>query len=314
LKDLNYIKRDLFLNYLKIYFVKKKVNVYEYIIMLSYLFYKRSKYLDFNKVYLYNTMKKLSPCLWTLNRKCNDIEIRNLFYFMSKIFILHDYFIFRINIFIFNWFILYIYKIKLKNVSYIEDINLLINFMTGFLTNKKFLNYSILFIINVILQKNTGRSLYIGLNYDYICSLYISLFSKIICFSKRHKKIVSTCKKYLRQFGYKIKDNDFTKTDQDGRADASNAFLYHHALQNSSGDLPLNHAFNENNETVRCRRRSRNSEYTLSKRVIRNEGGLTKKENFLTSTGNNTCTQNGEQNTDSEIINMNSISTRQDLI
>ncbi|GAW80767.1 hypothetical protein, conserved [Plasmodium gonderi] len=193
LRNVDYVNNNEILRMIKKDIIKKnKIKIYEYIILLSYLFYKKSRYLDFNKIYLYNTMKKLCPFLLKINKKCNDVEVRNVFYYLSKIFILDDYFIFRINIFAFNWFILYVYKMKLKNVLFIEDINLLTNFLCGFLTNKKFKNYSILFLINVVLQKATGKSLYAGLNYSYICSLYISLFSKAICMSVMHREFLRT--------------------------------------------------------------------------------------------------------------------------
>ncbi|SCM01256.1 conserved Plasmodium protein, unknown function [Plasmodium chabaudi adami] len=216
LKNIKYINKELILNNLKRIFLYKGINIYECIILFSYLFYKKSKYLDFNKVYLYNTMKKLSPCLWELNKKCNDIEMKMLFFFISKIFILHDYFIFRINIFFFNWFILHLYKIKLKNISYLEDINILINIMTGFLSNKKFLNYSILFLINIVLHKSNGKSLYTGLNYPYVCALYLQFFSKTICLSTQLRKFVKLYERKLKNANLSISKLTEEKDDNKG--------------------------------------------------------------------------------------------------
>ncbi|EUD65715.1 hypothetical protein C922_03963 [Plasmodium inui San Antonio 1] len=188
MKSLNYINTNQILRKIKKNVIKEKnINICEWIILLSYVFYKKSRYLDFNKIYLYNVMKRLSPFLLKLNRKCNDMEIRSLFFYLSKVFILDDYFIFRVNIFTFNWFLLYVYKMKLKNVHFIEDLNLLINLFCGFLTNRRFLNYSLLFLINVVLQNVRGRCLYLGGNYNYVCSLYVSFFSKVVCLAARHR-------------------------------------------------------------------------------------------------------------------------------
>ncbi|ANQ07777.1 Uncharacterized protein PCOAH_00019820 [Plasmodium coatneyi] len=188
MRSLDYIKTNEILKKIRKNVIKKKkINICEWIVLLSYLFCKKSRYLDFNKIYLYNAMKRLSPFLLKLSRRCNDTEIKSLSFYLSKVFILDDHFIFRVNIFFFNWFIFYVYKMKLKNVHFIEDLNLLINFFCGFLTNRRFLNYSLLFLINVVLQNGRGKCLYVGGNYRYVCSLYVSLFSKVVCLAGRHR-------------------------------------------------------------------------------------------------------------------------------
>lgn len=55
------------------------------------------------------------------------------------------------------------------------------------------------FLINVVLQKNTGKSLYKGLNYNYVCALYITFFSKVICLSEGYKKYMKTCEHFLKR-------------------------------------------------------------------------------------------------------------------
>ncbi|SCL91603.1 conserved Plasmodium protein, unknown function [Plasmodium berghei] len=269
LKNLKYINKELILNKLKLIFLYKGINIYECIILFSYLFYKKSKYLDFNKVYLYNTMKKLSPCLWELNKKCNDIEMKTLFFFISKIFIFHDYFIFRINIFFFNWFILHLYKIKLKNTSYLEDINILINIMTGFLSNKKFLNYSILFVINIVLHKNNGKSLYTGLNYPYVCALYLHFFSKIICLSNQLRKFVKLYERMLKNtnlFISKLKqENDNMKNTPNTNANKKIQFSFIDDGIDNMNKEKTNKLYNVSMNVIRNKRKSQNIQNSNSK-------------------------------------------------